>query len=558
MVLVLVSKLLLAQYPDFTSPVDIPIVLSGNFGEIRSNHFHAGIDIRTKGETGLPVFSIEEGFVSRVAVSPTGYGYAIYIDHPSGYTSVYAHLDQFSPEVAAWVKTQQYKNKSFQVNLFPKKDQFIIKKGEEIGNSGNSGSSAGPHLHFEIRRTKSEKPINPLFFNFNISDETKPTVENLYVYPLGKNSHIMNKTERQQFKLVFYGGTYRLKGIQSLDLFGDIGFGVDAIDYLDNNWSKCGIYQLEYWVDNKLINSFELDELDYSKTRYLNSHIDYEIFQQSKQGVHKTFIEPGNKMEIYHQTYNGGLFNFDDGKRHKVQIIMYDVKMNSSEIQFYINSTTPVKHPEKKTTAKFKFYTDNAYNDDEIEVYLPVDALYNDLDFDYKKGNIPASAYSSLHRVHNKFTPLHLPIDIKIKPVKLPVELQDKALIAQFDIKTGKFSSIGGSFEKGWVKTTTRNFGDLCVVVDTIPPLIRPLSLKNNALTEPNRLRFRITDDLSGIKSYNGTLDGKWILFEYDAKRDLIVYNFDDRIKPGKSYKLKLIVEDQQGNIGNFETSFYY
>ena len=548
---------LLAQ-PQFVPPVNIPIVLNGSFGEIRSNHFHTGIDIRTNGEIGLPVFSIDDGFISRISVSSGGFGNALYVEHPLGYTSVYGHLDRFSPEVDQWVGEQQYKKKSFEVNLFPGNDQFKVEKGQEIAKSGNSGASAGPHLHFEIRHTKNENPVNPLFFGFEVNDKTKPVVENLYVYPLSDNSHVMEATQREQFKLVFYGGSYRLKGIQSINVFGKIGFGVDAIDYFDNNWSRCGIYQMEYWVDEKLINSFEIDELDFAKNRYVNSHIDYELYQLTRKGVHKTFIEPGNKLEIYRQTYNGGLFDFDDGKRHKIQIILYDVKMNSSEIIFYVNSTMPVKHPDLNPTAQFNYHTDNRFSNNEINLYIPVNALYTDINFEYKMGNVPPAAYSMLHRVHSQLTPLHLPVELKIKTTNLPSRLTSKALIAQFDIKTGKYSAYGGVYSGGWIKTETRSFGDYCVVVDTIAPIIRPLSINNGALNETNRIRFKISDNLSGIEKYNGTIDGKWVLFEYDAKREMLTYNFDEKLKYGKTHKIELRVEDQKGNINTYESSFYY
>ena len=556
--LFLLGTFIYAQQKNFASPVNFPIVLNGNFGEIRGNHFHAGIDIKTKGETGLPVFSIEEGFVSRISVSATGYGNALYIDHPSGYTSVYGHLEEFSPSIAHWVKSQQYKQKSFEVNLYPEKNQFSVKKGEAIAKSGNTGGSAGPHLHFEMRRTENQHPVNPLFYNFEVADETKPNVENLYAYPLSTDSHVSGNTDKQHFKLVYYGGAYHLKGIQSLNVFGEIGFGVDAIDYFDNNWSKCGIYQLEYWVDNQLINSFQFDELDYSKMRYINSHIDYEAYIRNNKKIHKTFVDPGNKLDIYRQTYNGGLFSFNDGKRHHLQIMLYDVNMNTSEIDFYVVSTEPVEHQAAETLGKLNYYTDNSYSTEDFELYIPIDALYTDLDFIYKEGRIPEGAYSNLHRVQDKYTPLQKAIQLKIKPVNLPDELQDKALIALFDIQTGKFRSVGGTYANGWVEGKSRNFGDFCVVVDSIAPEIRPLSIKNNVLLEKDRLRFKIEDGLSGIKSYTGTIDGKWVLFEYDAKRDLLVYNFDEHIKKDKNHKLQLIVEDLKGNKNTFFSTFNY
>ncbi|MFA9390197.1 MAG: M23 family metallopeptidase [Prolixibacteraceae bacterium] len=554
----LLGSKLLAQQPDFAPPLDIPLLLNANFGEIRPNHFHTGIDIKTKGETGLAIYSIDDGYVSRISVSASGYGNALYINHPSGYTSVYGHLDRFSPKLAAWVKAQQYEKNSFEVNLFPSSYQFKVKKGEEVAKSGNSGSSAGPHLHFEIRNTESEHPLNPLFFNYDIKDATKPSVENLFVYPISNTSQVQNKTTKQVFKLVNYANAYHLKGMQSINVYGEIGFGVDAIDYLDGNWSKCGIYQMEYWVDNQLINTFELDELDFSTNRYINSHIDYEAMVLNGQKVHKTFIDPGNKLKIYHQSNNRGLFNFNDGKRHKIQIILFDAKMNASEINFYVIATEAMQHSEKKPSAIFHYASSNHFETENVDIDLPEGALYTDLNFEFKEGLQPKAAFSPLYKIHSKGTPLQKNIELKIKANNLPKKLEDKAVLAIFNTQNGKFTSIGGEFEKGWVSASTRTFGNTCIAVDTIAPVIIPLSIKNNTLSEAQKIRFKITDEFSGIKSYSASIDKHWILFEFDAKRDLLEYNIDDHLKKGKKHELVLKVEDVKGNVKTYTSSFYY
>lgn len=556
--LILCGGLLNAQQTNFLPPLDIPMVLNGNFGELRANHFHTGIDIKTEGKTGLPVYSAEDGYISRIAVSPVGYGNALYINHPNGYTTVYGHLKSFTPEVAKWVKTQQYKQKSFSVNLFPTSGQFKVKKGEEIAKSGNSGSSAGPHLHFEIRETKSEHPLNPLLFGFDIKDTRKPVVEHLYVYPLGDKSQVENKTTEQVFKLVYYGVGYHLKGMQSINVYGPIGMGIDGIDYLDDNWSKCGIYQMEYWVDNQLLNTFELNELDFSKNRYINSHIDYKALIKDGRKVQKTFIDPGNHLNIYHQTTNNGIFNFNDGKRHKIKIILYDAKMNASEIVFYAVSTKPIKHPKIEASAHFKYDKENHFESPNVQIDLPEGALYTDINFEFKEGKTPPESYSPLYKIHSEYTPLQKPIVLKIKPNNLPKALESKALLADFNTRNGKIYSLGGEYENGWIVASPRVFGNMCVVVDTLAPTIYSLSIKNNILSEATKIRFKINDDLSGIKSYRGTIDGKWSLFEYDAKRDLLEYNIDEHLKKGKKHFLELTVEDGKENVNTYKANFYY
>jgi hypothetical protein len=558
-VLLFVSFFSFAQKHDFVPPVKIPIILNGNFGELRSNHFHGGIDIKTNGSTGLAVYSIADGYVSRISVSSSGYGNALYVTHPSGYTSVYGHLERFSPEIAEWVKDQQYNKEEFEVILYPGWGRFSVKKGEEIAKSGNSGSSGGPHLHFEIRETDSEHPTNPLFYGFKINDTSKPVVSNLYVYPLSDISHVQKSFKKQRFELVYFNGAYRPKGQSTISGWNKLGFGIDAVDYLDGNWSKCGIYKMELYVDSILINSFEMDELDYGKMRYLNSHIDYEEFMRSGKKIHKTFIDPGNKLGIYKKSKNRGIYDFDDGKNHEVLIVLSDVAENSSKIIFNIKSTEEIPVPKEVYTKLFEYDCDNSFESDEIQLDIPEGALFTDLKFNYKKIPATTKTFSTIHRLQDKYTPLYKSVDVKIRPVSLPERLQDRALLAIVDLPSGTFTSIGGEYSFGWVKASTKTFGDVCVVVDTVAPLITPLSIKEKKmLSEPGQIRFKIKDKLSGIKKYAGFIDDKWVLFELDDKTSVLKYKFDDHIVKGKQHHIKLSVEDHKRNMNVYEASFYY
>lgn len=548
-----------AAKPDFASPLNFPIILNGNFGELRSNHFHAGIDIKTKGTTNLPVMSVDEGFISRISVSPSGYGKALYIDHPSGYTSVYAHLLSFSPEVEKYVKEQQYKKETFALNLYPDKDFFVVKKGAVIARSGNSGSSGGPHLHFEIRDTETEYPLNPLSFGFNVPDKTKPSVTNLYVYPVTSESNVDGNAVKKSYELVFSEGVYRPKNNLTIQGWGSIGFGIDAVDFLDGNWSKCGIYKAELLVDSQLIYSFVIDRLNFNDMRYINCHIDYEEYIKNKRKVHKTFVEPGNILGIYRNTKNNGVFDFNDGKTHKVVIKVYDFFSNSVDIKFNFKSSSAIETKKVQYTEFFKFDRKNNFSNDEIEIDLPHGALCNDLMFKYKISTAKQGIYSNIHSIHNKYVPVLKPIEVSIKPVNLPEKLKDKALMAYIDIPSGKISAIGGKYSFGSVKSIIKDFGDICIVVDTIAPVISPLSIKDKkTLMEPGRIRFMITDNLSGIEKYNGYIDDKWVLFEYDIKSKVVTYYFDENISKGKNHSIKFIAEDIKGNQKIFNAEFYY
>lgn len=546
------------QTPSFVSPVNIPLVLNGNFGEIRSNHFHAGIDIKTNGMTGLPVFSIADGVISRISVSATGYGKTLYIDHPSGYTSVYAHLDRFIPEIEKWVKEQQYLLQRFEVNLEPSPTLFRFSKGEQIAFSGNTGSSAGPHLHFEIRKTESQHPVNPLLLGFNIIDTSKPVVTGLFIYPLDDNSHVKSGNKKQKFALTLQNGVYRIKDLnEAIPVWGNIGFGIEATDYLDASWSKCGIFKLEIRVDSLLVNSFTIDELAYEKMRAMNSHIDYEEFVSTKRRIQKTYIEPGNRLDIYSNSVNSGIVNLSDGAKHRINISVFDVAMNRSEIVFWVQCTKPVVFPEKKYAAFFKFDRKNKFETDDVELVIPEEALYTDVKFTYKRLPKTVGIYSDLHQLHDNNVPLHNYAEVKIKASHLPEHLRHKAIICLTDAQGTPKTSLGGEYSFGWIKTETRNLGTMCIAVDTIAPRIKPLSFsEQNTLTEKNRIRFKITDNLSGIKTYNGFIDGSWVLFEYDAKSNTITYHFDEKIAPGKKHQLKLVIEDAKANKREYTASF--
>ena len=552
--------LLPAQEMGFVSPVNIPMELTGNFGELRQNHFHAGIDIRTNGATGLPVSSIADGFISRISVSPSGYGKALYVTHPNGYTSVYAHLEHFMPEIESWVREQQYRSQSFGLNLYPDSGLFPVKKGERIGFSGNSGSSGGPHLHFEIRDTRSEHPVNPLRLDYHIKDTRAPVSKNLIVYPLDDESSIEGSDTKILFPLVLADGAYRIKGKTALRGWGKLGFGFEAIDYFDANWSSCGIYRAELWIDGEMIHSFRFDELNYNEMRYINSHIDYEERILQKRYVHKTFLDPGNHLSVYEKSRYSDGYTFDDEQTHEVRIVLTDISGNNSKLLFTIvpeKNGVKAKRTERKGLLPYD--RENRIEKKDLVLTLPSGALYTDLDFLYEVSEGRTGTFSKMHQLHSPLTPLHRKCSLSIKADHLSETLADRALIAHYDPDLNRYNSVGGTYEQGWVHAETDRFGTYCILVDTINPSIIPLSIKDkNSLTENNRIRFRIKDQLSGIERYSGYLDGEWVLFEYDPKNNLITYWFDNRMKKGIQHTLRLQVEDGKGNQAEYSASFYY
>lgn len=544
----------------YSNPVKISMLLSGSFAELRSNHFHSGIDIKTQGGTGIAVYATADGFVSRIVVSPTGYGNALYINHPNGTTTVYGHLDSFRDDIAKYVKENQYREKSFKIDLQVFPGKFPLKKDEIIAKSGNSGSSGGPHLHFEIRETQSEEPLNPLKYDFDIKDKTPPKVFALLVAPLSETSLIKYDTRKRRFSVVFYEGKYHLKGNPIIPVYGKIGFAIEANDYFDGSWNKCGIYSMQLMVDDELYFLCQLDRFSFDESRYVNSLIDYETYINLKRRFQKTWVEPGNKLSTYNYLKGDGAFYASGNKIHQIRIQLKDSYGNTSTLEFKVESKpSEITQTPKTFVEEFNYEHANEFKTNDIQLKIPEGALYKNLKFEYKTMPATPGYYSEIHLVHRNTVPLHKSADIKIKAKNLPRELESKALLVNVDDKTGKYWAAGGKFEEGWVTSKIQVFGHYAVRIDTVPPTIKPLSiLTNNTLTEANRIRFRVSDDLAGIEKIEGFLDGQWALFEYDAKKNLITHKFDkERFEFNKKHQLILTVSDYKENKTTYEATFW-
>ncbi len=549
-----------AQNISIVPPVKIPMVLSGSFAELRSNHFHSGIDIKTQGVTGLPVYSVADGYVSRISVSPSGFGNALYITHFNGTTSVYGHLESFRNDIQEYVKNIQYEKESFQVDIQVPENQFPVKQGEEVAQSGNTGSSGGPHLHFEIRDTKTEEPLNPLNYQLPVADNQPPRMFNLLVIPQNRDAHVSFQSNKKSFPLVFSNGKYRLSEISSVPVYGEIGFAVEANDFFNESANKCGIYSMEMEIDGELYFSVQFHKFSFDETRFINSFIDYQQFIRYNRRYQKAFVDPGNKMSVYQQVKQRGIYNFNDEKKHQVKFMLKDAYGNLSELEFTVESKPARLNPTQPAYSKiFRYNESNEFKAENIELKIKPGNLYDDVFFQYK--TIPGNnrLYSDIHKIHNNSTPIHKNAELKINSVALPQFLQSKALLVNVDTLTGKFYATGGEYSDGWIKGNISNFGNYAVAVDTVPPVIAPLSIKDkNSLTESNRIRFRISDNLAGIDKIEGFIDGKWALFEYDQKNATITHRFDaSRFEMKKRHQFVLNVTDYKGNTATYEASFW-
>ena len=543
----------------YAAPMKIPFFLSGNFAELRSNHFHGGIDIKTQGRTGIPVYAVAAGTVSRISVSPTGYGNALYIDHPNGTTTVYGHLESFAPRIQDYIRKIQYEKETFTINHIVPDGTLPVAKGEQIAKSGNAGSSGGPHLHFEIRRTKEEILLNPLLFHMPVNDKIKPSIQALMVYPVSDDAAVSGKQLAQRFETIRTGNSYQLKSNLPIAVWGKIGFGLQAIDLLDGSPNKCGIYSLKLSVDNQLIYSFTMDDVVLEESKYINSHIDYAHAVRTGQRLYRTWLEPGNKLSVYDVAENRGVYQATDQKPHWVKYELTDAFGNATSLEFTIQSKEVAITPAEPTGEQFKFNRNNHIRNDDIVFHIPEGAFYDDLNFQYVRKPGSAKFYSPVYQLHNSLVPLHFACPLEIKAVNLPPHLESKVMLAQVDPVSGRVYSATGKFVDGWVLGNIRVLGNYALVVDTTAPKIIPLSIaKKTTLQESNRLRFTIADNLSGIETVRGTIDEKWVLFEYDLKNNLITYTFDkSRLQFGKAHILNLEVTDFKGNTSTYKANFY-
>ena len=588
--------------------------LAGSMGELRSSHFHTGIDIRTGGQSGAAVVAAASGYISRIVVSSAGYGNALYILHPNGHTTVYAHLRDFKKPFADYVRSAQYSQHKHQVNLFPNKNQFYVNQGDTIAHSGNSGSSGGPHLHFDIR-DKNHKLLNPLSYGFKeIIDNTPPVIKKLGITTFDKHSRVDNEFGRKEYSTIKSGKNYIIT--DTIKVFGTVGLDLYAWDRMDNSRFKTGVNEIEVLINDNQHYKQTIDTWSFSHSRSFYQHINYDVLQKRNERVHKLYVEPGNQLKFYKTANKDGLLYFTEDCLYNVTIKLKDSYKNESVLNFIIKCETGNKQisTNKKLKPGWELFnnylvvheeiSDSVHHSGELNlsdkrtlniepdyvvnnsigVYIwPLanglpkqlnlcDTVYNfnfigkappaiayklygdSIDLFFARQSLFDSLYVNLeHKIDtatnkewvkiNNPTPIKSNIIVRMTPKIIPQDIS-KSHIYSMPHK----GFIGGTWKDNSISFKTRQLGEFSILTDSVAPTIRTIRLNRDQLS------FRLNDNLSGIKSFDLKIDGKWVLLNYDAKIRKIWTEKLDKNQPFKGLAL-LTITDMAGNVKTFETT---
>lgn len=540
----------------FVLPMKIKPVVSGSFGEIRSNHFHSGLDLTTNGKTGYRIYASDSGSVSRIKVSAGGYGKALYIDHPSGHTTVYAHLERYAGRIDSIVRAKQYQQQSFAVEMFFKKGELKVERGEVVGYSGNSGSSGGPHLHYEIRDKATQKPIDPLLFRSDISDDVKPQIQGLKFYPLSADASVKGAVEEQYFPTVHYNGQFHPKGWKEIRVHGIIGIGVQVLDYYSDSWRKCGVRSIELYANDSLVYHSDIKEFSFAETRYLNAHIDYAEKKRTGKVIQRSYVLPNNRLSIY-KVKNQYSIEVLPQERYDMKYVIKDVSGNSSVLTFSLLGEEP--YTGQVESLGFKVLNCNrSYSIDTLglRIEIPSKTLYEDASLLVHQNDSIENLISPVYSIGDDHIPLHKFIKLSLPVPDSLMQWKDKLCVLGLTA-SNKTYYRGGKYDQGYVTMSTRNFGRIALGMDTIAPKIKVRKAPpSNNYSSRKSLELIISDDLSGVNSYNCWINGKWALFEYDAKRKMLIGTFKYMDYKKGLNVLEVEVKDAKGNVADYKLQF--
>lgn len=536
-------------------PLKIPFSFSGSFGELRATHFHSGVDFKTNGKSGYRIYASENGYVARIVVSPIGYGRAVYVKHPNGLMTVYAHLRNFSPKIEKYVRDMQYKKESWALNIGIKKGVLSVKRGEILGFSGNAGSSGGPHLHYEVRDANSQEPINPLLF-FKAKDNMRPKIQALYIYNMNKgndmfSASVKSKTVERQ------GNRFCLKNTKELHLNGKVGFGLKVKDFINGSWNSCGVYSLSMFVNGAEKYRYVADRFSFSNTVCVNVVKDYSLYMEKRVKVYKTWLPGEVEFNGIKHCEDDGLVNVLRDSVYNVRFEVRDVAGNKSVLKVKVRGGAAEVENGAKEGVKYSADKYNKIKQGGLSVVLKPNSLFGDVCFSSSVDTIKDKGFvgNLVYNIGGDYIPLRKKAGFS---VVIDTSLLAKAYIVNA-LNGDKFSAVSTQKSSDSLYCKTRNLGKYAVCIDTVSPKLRPLGkYRLKRFAHKGRMFFRVEDKESGLQKYEARVNGKWVMTSYDAKRNLLVVVFDKkRIKTGSKCKFVLTVSDNCGNESSYKTSIY-
>ncbi len=545
------------NYPKdyFQKPLDIPLFLSGNFGELRDNHFHSGLDYKTQQKEGFKVYSVADGYISRIKINQYGYGKAIYIKHPNGYTSVYGHLKDFEPQLEQYIKKIQYEMQDFEIEVFPKSNELPLKKGDFFAYSGNTGSSGGPHLHFEIRETDTQKAVNPSLFGLGIDDHRNPKILYLFAYPLDENSIINQLFQPLQINLKSNKDAIFNLSADTVFAIGKIGFAVNTYDQQDYDDNQNGIYSMKMLVNGKMKYHHQVDKFSFDESKQINLHIDYEYYMKNNIRLQKCFVEPQNKLSTYFKSFTEkGYINVKENDTLQVQIVTGDIEGNETFINIpVIGKKSSLAMPKKVKETNYDIVASEAKNIKlkKSKIYFPSNTFYTNTGL-----NIYENEDGSV-QIHEDIIPINRNFSITFDVSNLDSESKKHSYVAKVG-KKGNLTYISSELKENQLTGKAKTLGKYLVKQDFKAPTITPVNFEDKKwITDEKTLNIKIYDDLSGIRNFNAFINGKWILMERNHNNNVLTYDFNDLAFEGTEYNFEIIVTDNAHNTKTYKATFY-
>jgi hypothetical protein len=561
LLLLLAPAPLVAQY--YRPPMTGTLLPSANFAETRPNHLHSGVDIKTGGAEGKPLYAAAGGYISRIGIAPRGFGRTIYINHPNGTTTVYAHMQRFTPAIERHVRAERYRQKKHAIDIYPAPDKFPVGQGELIGYSGNSGSSAGPHLHYELRDAATQHPLNPVREGIvDFKDDIAPTIVRLYYVTVDTVGIVPVCSAPRSVEVVrSVGNTYTLRDTAALAIPARCAYFVlEATDRKNDTGNTMGIYRVAATVDGQALFGFALDRFGFGDTKYVNSLCHYQLQRNSRNQMLRLALQAGNRLPVFTKMRDRGALVLDDDARHSVTIEVEDDAGNKSLLTFGVRRRAGGTTPTAPRGEPVDATRDHTASLDGAGVTIPAGALYDNVFLTTSRG--PSTdlkgrrSYSDVYGVGDPAVPLHKAIAVSIAADSLPADLRAKACLGLVTADGAGLTYAGGRYNEGRVEGTSSVFGRFAITADTAPPTISLNFAEGADLRGRDRVTITLRDDFSGLGSYSATVDGEWMILEQQGATFTHVFDPEKIPYTNTRHTMQITATDNKGNTRTLTREF--